>query len=141
MTTTFLKHIMHMKIQPDKFVNILTVISIFLIAITVPTYAKDVTVKDDSEISAGEILPTEIPPQPDEWQSFIARENVARDVFGDDIIYHEQRVGGRLERVDIIRKNGITETYRNNRNDTLWAGQENEIGDLPTMRQWIIRLK
>ena len=54
------------------------------------------------------------------------------------IQYQEHRVGGRLERVTIIRENGFTEIYRNNRADTLWSAQENEIGEVPNMRQWIL---
>ncbi len=53
--------------------------------------------------------------------------------------YREHRVGGRLERVIITRENGVTELYRNNRADTIWAAQENELGEVPNMRQWIIR--
>ncbi len=53
--------------------------------------------------------------------------------------YREHRIGGRLERVIITRENGVTELYRNNRADTIWAAQENELGEVPNMRQWIIR--
>ncbi len=52
--------------------------------------------------------------------------------------YHEHRVGGRLERVTITRANQLTEVYRNRRADTIWAAEENEIGETPNMRQWII---
>ena len=53
--------------------------------------------------------------------------------------HREQRIGGRLERVTITRENGLTETYQNNRPDTIWSAQENELGETPNMRQWIIR--
>ena len=54
------------------------------------------------------------------------------------IQYQEQRVGGRLERVTVTRENGLTEIYRNNRADTLWSAQENEIGEVPNVRRWVI---
>lgn len=53
--------------------------------------------------------------------------------------YQEYRVGGRLERVTVTHKNGLTEIYRNNRADTVWSAQENEIGEVPNMRQWQIK--
>ncbi len=52
--------------------------------------------------------------------------------------YQEHRVGGRLERVIITHDNGLTEIYRNNRADTVWSAEENEIGEVPNMRQWVI---
>jgi len=55
------------------------------------------------------------------------------------IQYREQHIGGRLERVTVTRENGFTETYRNNRGDTIWSAPENEIGEALNMRQWIIR--
>ena len=53
--------------------------------------------------------------------------------------YQEYRVGGRLERVTVTRENGFTEIYHNNRTDTVWSAQENELGEVPNMRQWVIR--
>jgi len=53
--------------------------------------------------------------------------------------YREHRVGGRLERVIVIHKHGLTETYRNNRPDTIWTAEEDELGEVPNMGQWIIR--
>lgn len=55
------------------------------------------------------------------------------------IQYREQHIGGRLERVTVTRENGFTETYRNNRGDTIWSAPENEIGEALNLRQWIIR--
>lgn len=55
------------------------------------------------------------------------------------IQYHETHIGGRLERVTITRDNGWTETYRNNRADTIWRAPENEIGENANMRRWVIR--
>lgn len=53
--------------------------------------------------------------------------------------YQEHRIGGRLEQVTVIRENGFTEIYQNNRADTVWSAEENEIGEVPNMRQWVIR--
>lgn len=55
------------------------------------------------------------------------------------IQYREQHIGGRLEQVTVTRENGFTETYRNNRGDTIWSAPENEIGEALNLRQWIIR--
>ncbi|MGI9310648.1 MAG: hypothetical protein ACR2P7_03820 [bacterium] len=54
------------------------------------------------------------------------------------IRYQAQRVGNRLERITILRDNGLDETYRNTRDDTLWNAHENELGEVPIMRQWSI---
>ncbi len=65
----------------------------------------------------------------------------AQEPAGDanhSVAYQEHRIGGRLERITITRQSGITEIYRNNRTDTVWSAQENEIGEVPNMRQWII---
>ncbi len=50
----------------------------------------------------------------------------------------EYRVGGRLERLVVRRDDGVTEIYRNQRNDTLWSADEAEIGDVQNTRQWRI---
>jgi len=55
------------------------------------------------------------------------------------IQYREHHIGGRLERVTVTRENGFTETYRNDRGDTIWSAPENEIGEALNLRQWIIR--
>lgn len=54
--------------------------------------------------------------------------------------YHRQelRVGGRLERVTVTRRNGVTEIYQNHRADTVWVSEEAELGDIRNMRQWKI---
>ena len=67
-----------------------------------------------------------------------AGPNIKIEVFGDNAVIREERIGGRLERVSIERKKGLSETYRNNRPDTLWSGPEDEVGDLPNMRKWVI---
>lgn len=54
------------------------------------------------------------------------------------IPYQTYHVGGRLERVTVRRQHGFTELYRNNRPDTIWSAQENEIGEVPNRREWII---
>ncbi len=60
------------------------------------------------------------------------------DLDGNSPQYQEYRVGGRLESITIFRKNQLTEWYRNYRIDTIWAAQENEIGEVPNRREWII---
>ncbi len=54
------------------------------------------------------------------------------------ISYNEYRVADRLERIAIVRERGFSESYRNKRPDTLWSAEENELGDVPNKRQWII---
>lgn len=51
-------------------------------------------------------------------------------------VIEEYRSGGRLERVTIERENGIEEVYNNERNDALWSGSENELGDGKNVRSW-----
>ena len=65
-------------------------------------------------------------------------DNLAESPSKTGVAYEEYRVGGRLERVTVTHKNGITEVYKNNRGDTLWNAQENEIGEIPNMREWVI---
>ena len=65
-------------------------------------------------------------------------DDLANGAQEHSVPYQEHRVGGRLERVTVTRENGFTEIYRNNRPDTVWSAQENEIGEVPNMRQWII---
>ena len=65
-------------------------------------------------------------------------DDLAESPSKTGIAYEEYRVGGRLERVTVTHKNGITEVYKNNRGDTLWNAQENEIGEIPNMREWVI---
>ena len=55
------------------------------------------------------------------------------------VAYREYRVGGRLERVVVVHKHGLIETYRNNRADTLWTAAEDALGEVPNMRRWILR--
>ncbi len=49
---------------------------------------------------------------------------------------HEERVGGRLERVTVNWNNGITEVYKNGRDDTIWHSEEDSLGDRSNVRQW-----
>lgn len=48
----------------------------------------------------------------------------------------ETRVGHRLDRVTVQWQNGITEVYQNQRNDTIWSAEEDQLGDTPNVRQW-----
>lgn len=59
-------------------------------------------------------------------------------VKNDQYELEEQRVGGRLERITVRRNNGLTEVYQNQRNDTIWSAEEDELGDLENVRQWKI---
>ena len=54
------------------------------------------------------------------------------------IFYEEIRVGGRLERVTVRRDLGPTEFYKNNRQDELWSGPEEDLGEVQNQRQWKI---
>ena len=68
----------------------------------------------------------------------VFEEALQQNQAGQSVRYQEHRVGGRLERVTITRENGFTEIYQNNRADTVWSAEENEIGEVPNMRQWVI---
>lgn len=46
------------------------------------------------------------------------------------------RIGGRLERLTVRHKNGMTEIYQNQRNDSIWFSEENELGEVQNVRQW-----
>ena len=48
----------------------------------------------------------------------------------------ELRIGGRLERVTVYWNNGVTEVYKNERNDTIWNASETELGEIQNVRQW-----
>ena len=48
----------------------------------------------------------------------------------------EWRIGGRLERLTVRHKNGITEIYQNQRDDAIWFAHENELGEVQNVRQW-----
>ena len=50
----------------------------------------------------------------------------------------EQRVGNRLDRVTVRWNNGITEVYQNERDDTIWFAEEENLGDQPNVRKWRI---
>ena len=72
--------------------------------------------------------------EPDENQlklgAIITREN-------GDYTIHEYWVGGRLERVTVDRKTGLSEVYQNeNRENSLWNSDENELGGTQNVRQW-----
>ncbi len=78
--------------------------------------------------SAQETNEATLPPVPEE---------LTIDQKGEFVV-EEYRVGGRLERLIVRRDDGVTEIYRNQRNDTLWAADEAEIGDVQNTRQWRI---
>lgn len=45
-------------------------------------------------------------------------------------------VGGRLERLTVRHKNGVTEVYQNQRDDSIWFAEEKELGEPQNVRQW-----
>ena len=55
-----------------------------------------------------------------------------------NVPYQEFRVGNRLESVIVRRANLPTETYKNNRSDTVWVAAEVEIGEVPNLRWWTL---
>lgn len=59
-------------------------------------------------------------------------------IFGQSkkIQSEEWRIGSRLERVTVRRKNGPTEIYQNQRQDSIWFSEENELGETRNVRQW-----
>ena len=54
------------------------------------------------------------------------------------LVFEEQRVGGRLERVTVQRDGAPLEIYKNNRDDVLWNAAEAELGEGQNQRQWRI---
>lgn len=63
-------------------------------------------------------------------------DNQAAKTNAAGTVLEEFRSGGRLERVTIERDSGIEEVYQNQRNDALWNGTENELGDAKNVRSW-----
>ena len=60
--------------------------------------------------------------------------------FDDNRKYfiEERRVGGRLERVTVRRKNGLDEVYENPEVDSMWISEDKELGELQNVRRWTI---
>ncbi len=50
--------------------------------------------------------------------------------------FEELRIGGRLERLTVRHKNRMTEIYQNQRDDSIWFSEENELGEAQNVRQW-----
>ena len=67
--------------------------------------------------------------------SFLFPEDLQVKPRGD-LELQEYRVGGRLERVVVTRENGWTEIYQNRRHDTVWSGDETDLGEVQNVRQW-----
>lgn len=63
-----------------------------------------------------------------------------QEAIADDRKYfiEERRVGGRLERVTVYRKNGLNEVYENPNVDSMWGTEEKELGEVPNVRRWTI---
>lgn len=60
--------------------------------------------------------------------------------LSDDRKYliEERRVGGRLERVTVRRKNGLDEVYENPNVDSMWVTEDKELGEVQNVRRWTI---
>ena len=60
--------------------------------------------------------------------------------FNGDRKYYieERRIGGRLERVTVRRKNGLDEVYENPEVDSMWVTEDKELGELQNVRRWTI---
>ncbi len=52
--------------------------------------------------------------------------------------FEELRIGSRLERLTVRHKNGVTEIYQNQRDDSIWFSEEKELGETRNVRQWRI---
>jgi hypothetical protein len=50
----------------------------------------------------------------------------------------ESRVGTRLDRVTVRRKNGPDGVYINSELDSMWVTEETELGEVPNVRRWTI---
>ena len=63
----------------------------------------------------------------------------AKSFNGDRKYYiEERRIGGRLERVTVRRKNGLDEVYENPEVDSMWVTEDKELGELQNVRRWTI---
>lgn len=66
--------------------------------------------------------------------------NEEQEAIADDRKYfiEERRIGGRLERVTVYRKNGLNEVYENPNVDSMWATEEKDLGEVQNVRRWTI---
>ncbi|MGI9318213.1 MAG: hypothetical protein ACR2QW_12860 [bacterium] len=53
-------------------------------------------------------------------------------------LIEERRIGGRLERVTVRRKNGLDEVYENPNVDSMWITEDKELGEVQNVRRWTI---
>jgi len=113
-----------MKIDAMKTAAAVTVVAVTVAAMTVAAAADDAGLQLPADLTAAETAPGQSTEPADAPRG---------------IQYRETRIGGRLERVTITRENGWTETYRNNRADTIWSAPSSEIGERANMRRWVIR--
>lgn len=113
----------------------LTVISAYLLLI--PSFLQaqqseglklpeDIAAKSGNGVTDGEI------------DSGVASEE--QEAVADDRKYfiEERRVGGRLERVTVYRKNGLNEVYENPNVDSMWVTEDKELGEVQNVRRWTI---
>ncbi len=47
-------------------------------------------------------------------------------------------VGNRLDRITVYRTNRFTEVYENTGGNSMWLNEEEELGETPNIRRWII---
>ncbi len=73
-----------------------------------------------------------------EFDSGVTSEQ--QEAIADDRKYfiEERRVGGRLERVTVYRKNGLNEVYENPNVDSMWVTEDKELGEVQNVRRWTI---
>ncbi|MGB5707751.1 MAG: hypothetical protein WBM41_13075 [Arenicellales bacterium] len=66
--------------------------------------------------------------------------NEEQEAIADDrkFFIEERRVGGRLERVTVYRKNGLNEVYENPNVDSMWVTEDKELGEVQNVRRWTI---
>ncbi len=65
----------------------------------------------------------------------------ARSSLGDPNAKYqveESRIGTRLERITVRRKNGPDEVYENTNVNSMWVTEENELGEIQNVRRWTI---
>ncbi len=79
--------------------------------------------------------------------SFAHSQEKASDgglLIPDDLTYtkngnleiEELRIGNRLDRLTVRHEKGLTEIYQVQNNDSIWASDETELGDVQNVRQW-----
>jgi len=114
---------------------LLTVISVYLVLI--PSFlqaqqTEGLKLPEDIAAKSGEGVTD------GETDSGVTSEE--HEAIADDRKYfiEERRVGGRLERVTVYRKNGLNEVYENPNVDSMWVTEDKELGEVQNVRRWTI---